>query len=250
MPVGWVPTTCQGLTFLGGSRAQSQLAWVRGRGQQGWWQSRGEEPRRRRRTGAALGGSGFAVDLDHVWVRCPGAPEVWGRDRRLRRRQRSEEKTQNRLQILASRFLPVWPWSRFLMNSRAIQGRPRLPTEGLPRPASGLGVSWQDAGRGWAFCAGRGAVSPLVAHRAVAVVPVSGSFSHQPRPWGMPCPGGLVGRMLWPVRLPGCCSPPTVQATHEPLGDTLSVRPAPRRGCLPRPSKPRPPTRGPINIRD
>lgn len=40
-PLGRVPTTRQGLAFSGGSRARSQLAWGRGRGRQGWWESRG-----------------------------------------------------------------------------------------------------------------------------------------------------------------------------------------------------------------
>lgn len=118
---GWVPTTCHGLTSLGGSWAQSQLAGVRGRGQQGWWKRRG--------TGTALGGSGVAVDLAVCGWGAHGAPAVWGRDRRSRRRQRSEEK---KTDLAASPGLAP----------SALASPPR----GFG-PGHGLGVSWQDAGR-------------------------------------------------------------------------------------------------------
>lgn len=127
-PLGRVPTTRQGLAFSGGSRARSQLAWGRGRGRQGWWESRGPVwgrgggPRRRRESGTALGGSGAAVDPDRVWARRPRAPEVWGRDRRFRRRQRTEEEE---TQIRSTpRSLPAWI---FLAESPISQGRKLRP---------------------------------------------------------------------------------------------------------------------------
>lgn len=238
---GWVTTTCHGLTSLGGSWAQSQLAGVRGRGQQGWWKRRG--------TGTALGGSGVAVDLAVCGWGAHGAPAVWGRDRRSRRRQRSEEKKTDPAASPAWRLLPSPP----------------------RRGASGQAMGWASPGRmrgGPGVLCGQGAASPLVArgakdlraHGAVAVVPVSGSFSHQPRPWGAPCPGGLVGSPLslppsvglgegyMPAGLAGYCFPPTAPAPHEPLA-TCCPSDLPRERLPARPSMPRPPTYRAINAR-
>lgn len=91
-------------------------------GEPGAGVGRGEGPRRRRESGTALGGSGAAVDPDRVWARRPRAPEVWGRDRRFRRRQRTEEEE---TQIRSTpRSLPAWI---FLAESPISQGRKLRP---------------------------------------------------------------------------------------------------------------------------
>lgn len=92
-------------------------------GRAGGWCGAGRGgPRRRRGSGTALGGSGAAVDPDRVLARRPRAPEVWGRDRRFRRRQRTEEEE---TQIRSTpRSLPAWI---FLAESPISQGRKLRP---------------------------------------------------------------------------------------------------------------------------
>lgn len=210
--------------------------------------------------GSKAGGRGegrarrwVAVALQWTWPcaggSAHGAPAVWGRDRRSRRRQEVRRRRQIRLRVLAWRLLPSPP----------------------RRGASGQAMGWASPGRmrgGPGVLCGQGAASPLVArgakdlraHGAVAVVPVSGSFSRQPRPWGAPCPGGLVGSPLSlppsvglgegyvPAGLAGYCFPPTAPAPHEPLA-TRCPSDLPRERLPARPSMPRPPTYRAINAR-